>query len=71
METKKFLTSVEAAQMLGVKMNYLYKLTHLKKIPYYSPGGKKILFKESELNAFIEKSRVATDEELESRCHNM
>ena len=71
MITKNYLTSTEAAAYLGVKMNYLYKLTHLKKIPYYSPGGKKILFKESELNAFIEKSRVASNEELEYRCDNM
>ena len=68
---KKFVTAKDAAEMLGITMGYLYKLTHLKKIPYYSPGGKKMFFKESELNEWIERSRVSTNEELESKIHNM
>lgn len=71
-DNKKFLSSSEAARYLGVTISYLYKMTSKKMIPYYNPGGKKLLFKPSELDDWIEKSRVPTDKELLSKsqtCH--
>lgn len=71
MEANSFLDAKMAAAILGIKVKSLYKMTSEKRIPYYSPGGKKLLFKEKELIAWIEKSRVPTDEELREKCHNM
>lgn len=68
---RKYIDANEAAAYLGVKMNTLYKLTSKKRIPYYSPGGRKIMFKLEELDRWIESGRVATNEELECRCHNV
>lgn len=68
---KKFMCAKEAAAFLGVKMNTLYQMTSRKTIPYYSPGGKRILFKESELIEWIEKSRVSSEDELITKTHNM
>lgn len=66
--SKDFLTVPETCVFLGIKKNYLYKLTASKKLPYYRPCGRKVLFKKSELQALVEKSRVSTDDELQSRA---
>lgn len=60
----KYLTAQEAADLLGYKLAYFYQLTSRNKIPYYNPTGRKILIKKEELEAWIEKGRVRTDEEL-------
>lgn len=67
MEAKVYLTMKEAAEYLGTTVNYLYKLTSQQhRIPYYVPNGRKTLFKRAELDEWIEKSRVATDEEIQN-----
>ena len=65
------MNSKEAASFLGIKMNTLYQMTCKKLIPYYSPGGKRLFFKASELEDWIEKSRVSTDEEMMTKVQNM
>ncbi len=68
MTEKNFLTTTEAAAYLGTTINYLYKLsTQRHRIPYYSPSGRKLLFKREELDEWIEKTRVCTDDELERK----
>lgn len=64
---KKYLTVDEAAVYIGTTKNYLYKLTSNNKIPYYQPTGRKCLFKSEELDAWIEKGRVSTNDEIEQR----
>jgi excisionase family DNA binding protein len=69
MESKIYLTTKEAAEYIGTTVNYLYKLTSQQhRIPYYSPGGRKTLFKRSELDEWIERSRVATADEIEQKA---
>lgn len=58
------LTAEQAAEFLGVKKSYLYKLTYLHAIPYYKPFGRKIYFDRTELEGIIRRNRVATDEEI-------
>lgn len=65
---KEFINAQEAADYLGIKLGYLYKLTHGHKVPFYSPRGRILLFKVEELRAYVEKSRVATTKELESHA---
>ena len=67
---KKFLTTKEAAEYLGLKIGYLYKMTSRHEIPYYSPGGKRMFFKLSELDRWIEKSRISTNDELKSKAQS-
>ena len=64
--SKDFLTAKEAAEYIGASLNYFYKLTSNHRLPMYNPSGRKLLFKRSELQAWIEKSRVCADDELES-----
>ena len=65
---RNFLTVKEAAAYIGTTPNYLYKLTSGHKIPYYSPTGRKCLFKREELDSWIEKSRVSTNDEIEAKA---
>lgn len=56
----------QACNYLGFKKSYLYKLTCMKLIPYYRPNGKKIYFLKSELNTWLLKNRINTNDELET-----
>ena len=60
----EYLTAKEAAAFIGVSINYFYKLTSQHKLPMYNPTGRKLLFKRSELDAWVMAARVSTDEEL-------
>jgi len=61
--SKEFMTLEEIADYLSISKSAVYKLTSKKEIPFYIPGGKKIYFKKEEVDDWIERSRVATDEE--------
>jgi|TARA_R100000306_G_scaffold14412_2_gene17886 excisionase family DNA binding protein len=61
--SKDFMTLEEIADYLSISKSAVYKLTSKKEIPFYIPGGKKIYFKKEEVDDWIERSRVATDEE--------
>lgn len=63
----KFLTAPQAADYIGVSNNYLYKLTAGHKVPFYNPTGRKLLFKRTELDDWVEAARVPTNEELQTR----
>lgn len=68
MDNNNFLTAREAADYLGFALSYLYKLTSTHKVPFYSPTGKHILFKRSELEEWVNNSRVATNDELVTKA---
>ena len=63
----KYLTAKQAADYIGASINYLYKLTAGHKLPFYNPTGRKLLFKRTELDAWVEAARVPTDDELIGR----
>jgi len=65
LEQRTTLNTSEAAIYLGVKKNYLYKLTSANKIPVYRPGGKVMNFKRAELDVWLSQNRNMTSEELE------
>lgn len=67
---KRFFTSEEAAKYLGISRSYLYKLTHSKQIPHYKPIGKMCYFEREELEKWLQRNRIATDEELNQRAQS-
>ena len=72
MTEKTFLTVKEAAAYIGTTPNYLYKLMSQKhRIPYYAPTGRKCLFKRTELDAWIEQSRVASGDEIAAKVERI
>ena len=70
--TKEVLTSDEAAKYLGVSKSCLYKWTMTRQIPHYkSPTGKLCFFNRAEVEAWMQTTRVATDEELEQQAQKL
>lgn len=67
---KSFMTIGEVAEFMGISKSYLYKLTMEKTIPHYKPLGKKIYFKREDVEEFLFRNRIATDEELEQAAQN-
>lgn len=66
--SKMYLTAKEAASFIGTTLNYFYKLTSQHKLPMYNPTGRKLLFKKSELVAWVERARIGSDEELQAKA---
>lgn len=63
---KSVLTFKEAALFMGLSSSYLYKLTSRGQIPHYKPSGKMIYFNREELEAWLQKGRKQTVEEIDS-----
>ncbi len=66
----EFLPLEVAAEYLGFSTSTMYKMTHENRIAYYKPGGKKLLFKRSELDRWVESHRIATADELDTKAAN-
>lgn len=64
--TTEFITIQQAANLLGVSINGVYRLTHLKKIPYYRPTGKRVYFKIEDINNYLSRNRVQSEQEQEN-----
>ncbi len=63
---KEVLTCDEVIQYMGVSKSYLYKLMSSRAIPYYKPMGKVCFFNRKELEAWLQKNRISTNEEIEA-----
>lgn len=66
----KILTIENVAEMLGVSKSYVYKLTSKRILPHYKPMGKVVYFKREEIEDWIFRNRMTTDEELEMQAVN-
>ena len=67
-QTRQPMTLEEASKFLNFSKSTLYKMTCQNRLPYYRPNGKRIYFKKSELEAWIFKHRIKTDEEMEKEA---
>ncbi|MFM4895192.1 helix-turn-helix domain-containing protein [Aeromonas caviae] len=61
---KEVLCAEECAELLGVSVSYVYRLTSEKRLPHYKPQGKKIYFKRDELLGWLLSHRISPDAEL-------
>ena len=66
MAKPSMLTPTEAAEYLGIKLSYLYKLMMRRVIPYYKPGGKLCFFAKEDLDAWLKRVRVKSQDEIDS-----
>lgn len=67
----KPMTIDEAAAFLKISKGYLYKLTSGGKIPYHKPMGKRLFFKQEELETFIWRNRVQADYEVTDQANGL
>lgn len=63
---KEFLSFQDAASYLAISKSTLYKHTSACNIPYYKPNGKLILFKKSDLDNWIRKGRIPSNDEIKT-----
>jgi excisionase family DNA binding protein len=57
-EITKPLNVQQAAEFLGLKPSYVYNLVFYGKLAAYKPGGKKLLFKTSDLEKYAYGNKV-------------
>lgn len=65
---KEVLTLEEVSRYTGLKASYIYQLTSKRQIPHYKPTGKYIFFNRAEVEEWLQKHRVSTSEELETKA---
>lgn len=54
---KTILNFSEACKYLDVSESHLYKLTSTKQIPHFCPQGKKLYFKRTELDDWLQRNK--------------
>ncbi|MBS7565642.1 helix-turn-helix domain-containing protein [Mucilaginibacter sp. Bleaf8] len=65
---RPILTTAQAAEYMGISMSALYKLTSRKELPMYKPGGKKVYLKREEIDDYLAKCRISSQEEIEKEA---
>lgn len=65
---QNYLNVKQLSAYSGFSVKYIYKLTHLNKIPFYKPSGGKLLFSIAEIEKWISESRFSTKEEIENQA---
>jgi len=58
LNTNEFVDLKEVASFLRLSQKYIYRLVEQRKVPFYKPFGKKLMFKLDEVQSVIEGSRV-------------
>ncbi len=61
---KTVLSFGEACKYLDVSESHLYKLTSTKQIPHFCPQGKKLYFKRTELDDWLQRNRQSSADEI-------
>jgi excisionase family DNA binding protein len=65
---KEVLNFNEACLYLTLSPSHLYKLTSAKHIPHFCPNQKKLYFNRTELNAWLQRNRQLTSQEVEEQA---
>ena len=68
MTKRNLMTTAEAAEYIGVKKSYLMKLMMKKAIPYFKPNGKLCYFDEADLDHWLRRVRIPSEEELDQQA---
>ncbi|WP_420151398.1 helix-turn-helix domain-containing protein [Spirosoma sp.] len=67
---KETLTLEEASAYTGISKSYIYKLTSSNSIPHYKPEGKIIYFDRDELDCWLKRNRIKTNDEIEQEARS-
>ena len=67
MQERTLLTTEEAASYMGIKKSYLHKLMMKKEIPFFKPNGKLCYFDRQDLDKWMRRIRIASNQEIDSQ----
>ncbi len=62
---KEYLTVQEAADFLGLSSSQIYKMTSKHEVPVYKPNGKTVFLRRDDLNRWMSRNKVLSEEEME------
>jgi len=62
---KEVLNFNEACQYLDISQSHLYKLTSTKQVPHFCPQGKRLYFKRTELDDWLQRNRKSATHEID------
>ncbi|HEU4575740.1 MAG TPA: helix-turn-helix domain-containing protein [Chitinophagaceae bacterium] len=62
---KQVLNFNEACQYLDISQSHLYKLTSTKQVPHFCPQGKRLYFKRTELDEWLQRNRKSAADEID------
>ena len=65
---KQVLNFNEACAYLELSQSHLYKLTSTSAVPHYKPNGKKIYFQREELDHWLLRNRMDSQDEIEQQA---
>lgn len=65
---KQVLNFNETCNYLELSQSHLYKLTSTGAIPHYKPNGKKIYFQREELDHWLLRNRIDSQDEIEQQA---
>ena len=68
MQERTLLTTEEAATYMGIKKSYLHKLMMKKEISFFKPNGKLCYFDRQDLDKWMRRIRVASNQEIDSQA---
>ena len=68
MQERTLLTAEEAASYIGIKKSYLHKLMMKKEIPFFKPNGKLCYFDRQDLDKWMRRIRIASNQEIDSQA---
>jgi len=67
---KQVLNFNEACTYLELSHSHLYKLTSTGAIPHYKPNGKKIYFQKDEIDQWLLRKKMDSNDEIEQQAAN-
>lgn len=62
--SKEFLNIDESAKYLGFSKSRMYKMAEKQEIPSYKPNGKNVFFAREDLNDWIRKAEVKSEQQI-------
>jgi excisionase family DNA binding protein len=70
-QKEKPLTFQEACSYTGLSKSYLYKLTCKREIPHFKPNGKMLYFTRQDLDNWLLRNRVESNEAIDQKALNI
>lgn len=68
---KTFLNLSDLANYTGLSKSYLYKLSHLGKLPAYKPLGKCLFFDIEQINDWLRQNPIKNADELDTQANTL
>ena len=59
------MTIGDVASRLQVSKSFVYKLVSGGDLPHYKPNGKRVFFLRRDIDAWVQRNRISSNEELE------